>query len=75
MPDATAIAALSEFALLPVPGAVFELDGRIVALNRAAEALVGRRSADVLGRMAWELAPGVEYIWQDVLAVARKDGT
>ncbi|HEU4613527.1 MAG TPA: ATP-binding protein, partial [Kofleriaceae bacterium] len=75
MPDDTAIAALSEFAQLPVPGAVLGLDGRVVALNRAAEVLVGRTSAEVVGRMAWELAPGVEYIWQDVLAAARKEGT
>jgi signal transduction histidine kinase len=75
VPDAPAIAVLTEVALLPIPAAVAALDGRIVGLNRAAEALVGRKPADVIGRMAWDLAPGVEYIWQDVMAAARQEGT
>ena len=74
MHGAALISALTGFAQLPIPCAVVELDGTIVAVNPAGELLAGRTGADLVGRMAWEIAPGVEYIWHDILRTARERG-
>jgi signal transduction histidine kinase len=69
------IGALTDFAKLPIPGGIFELDGTVLGMNEAAERLLGRPRAQVIGHKAWEFAPGAEYIWAEVLAVARKHGS
>jgi signal transduction histidine kinase/CheY-like chemotaxis protein len=69
------IASLTDFAKLPIPGGIFDLDGTIVAMNAAAEELLRRPSSQVIGRKAWDIAPGAEYVWEEVLANARRDGS
>lgn len=68
------LSVIAEFDSWPVAAAVFELDGTFVAINRASELLLGRARADVIGRKAWELAPGMDHVWDDVLATTRADG-
>jgi signal transduction histidine kinase len=65
------VATIAEFDALPIPAAIFDLEGTFVAVNAASEALLGRPAAEILGRKAWELAPGVEHIWNEMLAGAR----
>ena len=60
------VAAISS---MPMPAGVLELDGTIVAINRAAEALVGRPAADLVGR---RLTPGTEPVWAELLAGLRE---
>jgi PAS domain S-box-containing protein len=69
------IASLTGFSGLPIPGGVCEVDGTIIGMNLAAERLFGRTAAEVMGKKAWDMAPGAEHIWDDVLATARKQGT
>jgi PAS domain-containing protein len=68
------VAWLAELAETSIPTAVFDLDGTFVAINRAGEALVDRPRAQVVGRRAWDLAPGAEHIWSEALAVLRGGG-
>jgi PAS domain-containing protein len=65
---------LAEFEDLATPGVVLDLDGTIVALNAAGVRLLARPLAEVLGRMAWEIAPGLEHLWAERLAAARAPG-
>jgi PAS domain S-box-containing protein len=65
---------ITDFVRLPVPGGVCSLDGTILELNQAAEQLFGRRRSDVIGRKAWDIAPGADLIWEGVLAAARSKG-
>jgi signal transduction histidine kinase/CheY-like chemotaxis protein len=74
VPDAL-IASLLGFAKLPIPGGIFAVDGTVLAMNEAAERLINRTPAQTLGRKAWDIAPGAEYIWEDVLAQARRQGS
>ncbi len=68
-------ASLVSFEKLPIPVGVCEVDGTIVGMNAAAEDLLGRSAADAVGKKAWDIAPGAEYIWEDVLAMVRRQGT
>jgi PAS domain S-box-containing protein len=70
----TIINALTDFAHLPVPGGICDVDGTIVAMNAAAERLFGRTADQVVGKKAWDIAPGAEHIWDEVVARARKQG-
>ena len=69
------ISAIAQFERLPIPGGICTLDGTIVGMNTAAEALFGRPAAQVVGLKAWDIAPGADLIWEDVLAAARQRGT
>jgi signal transduction histidine kinase/CheY-like chemotaxis protein len=69
------IGSLTGFAKLPIPGGIVELDGTIVGMNEAAERLFGRPPAQVIGRKAWDIAPGAEYIWDEVVAAAKQQGS
>jgi signal transduction histidine kinase/CheY-like chemotaxis protein len=68
------IGSLTDFATLPIPGGFCEVDGTILGMNEAAERLFGRSISQVVGKKAWDLAPGAEHIWDEVLALARKQG-
>ena len=57
-----------------MPAAIFELDGTFVAINTASEVLLGRPAAEVVGKKAWEVAPGVEHIWAEMVDGARLHG-
>ena len=79
MPDTHAvpdpsISAIAEFERLPIPGGICTLDGTIVGMNPAAEGLLGRPAAQVIGLKAWDIAPGADLIWEEVLAGARARG-
>jgi nitrogen fixation/metabolism regulation signal transduction histidine kinase len=64
------IAAVSGFDALPVSVGIGELDGTIVAVNRATSVLFARPVEDMIGKKAWEFAPGVEHIWHETVAAA-----
>ncbi len=64
------MAAVCEFDALPVSVGVGELDGTIIAVNRATGELFARPVAEMVGRKAWEFAPGVEHIWHDIVTQA-----
>jgi signal transduction histidine kinase/CheY-like chemotaxis protein len=74
VPDAI-LASLTQFATLPIPGGICEVDGTIVAMNAASERLFGRPATQVVGKMAWDIAPGAEHIWAEVIARARGEGS
>ena len=65
---------LADLERVPMPGVVLDLDGKIVALNAAGIRLVARPLFEVLGRMAWEFAPGLEYLWAERVAAGRAPG-
>jgi signal transduction histidine kinase/CheY-like chemotaxis protein len=65
---------LTEFARLPIPGGVCALDGTILDANAAAEELLGRTRAELIGRKAWDIAPGADLIWNEVIGAARVRG-
>jgi len=64
----------AEFESVATPGVVLDLDGTIVALNPAGARLLARPVTEVLGRMAWEFAPGLEHLWAERVAAARAPG-
>lgn len=74
MPGVEAAGWLEDLVEVPIPAGVCALDGTIVAVNRAGEALLGRPRAQVVGRKAWDLAPGGEHIWPELLAAVRGGG-
>jgi len=57
----------ADFERIVPPAAVLELDGTIVALNAAGVRLLARPPAEVIGRKAWEFAPGMEHVWRERL--------
>ncbi|HUS28678.1 MAG TPA: ATP-binding protein [Kofleriaceae bacterium] len=63
-----------DFDQLPVPAWVFELDGTIARLNEAAALLHGHAAADIVGKKAWEFAPGGEHVWPELVRNARARG-
>jgi PAS domain-containing protein len=67
----TSVADLEAMAL---PAIVLSLDGKILALNAAVMRLGTRRPDEIVGRMAWEFAPGMEYLWDERVAAARAPG-
>jgi PAS domain S-box-containing protein len=72
--DASFIAAITGFDGLPIPGGIIELDGTIAAVNQALERLVGRRADQVIGSKVWELAPGLDHVWAELIEIARAQG-
>jgi len=50
---------------------VLDLDGTVLAANGAATRLLSRSVNEVVGRKAWDFAPGAEHIWSEVIAAAR----
>jgi signal transduction histidine kinase/CheY-like chemotaxis protein len=67
-------AAITDFDGLPVAAGVAELDGTLIAVNRAGTRLFARSTTELLGKKVWQLAPGVEHIWPDIVATLLRDG-
>ncbi len=65
------IAQIADFERLPIPGGVLELDGTVAAANAAGTRLLGRPASQLVGRKAWDFAPGAEHIWESVIGSAR----
>jgi two-component system, cell cycle sensor histidine kinase and response regulator CckA len=65
------LAVVTDFEHLPVPGTVLDLDGAILAVNAAAVRLAARTADQLVGRKAWEIAPGMEHLWQELVAGAQ----
>lgn len=61
---------VSGFDALPVSVGIGELDGTIIAVNRATSELFARPAESMVGKKAWEFAPGTEHIWHDTVASA-----
>lgn len=66
------LAAIADFDHLPLPGAVFELDGTFVAVNEAAARFFLTPKAQFHGRKAWDTAPGAEHYWPEIVAGAQQ---
>ncbi|HEX7839776.1 MAG TPA: PAS domain-containing protein [Kofleriaceae bacterium] len=64
----------AEFEAAVRPGVVLDLQGTIIALNANGARLLARPLTEVLGRMAWEFAPGLEHLWAERVAAARAPG-
>jgi len=64
----------AEFEANARPGVVLGLDGTIIAVNANAARLLARPLSEVIGRMAWEFAPGLEHLWAERVAAARAPG-
>jgi len=64
----------ADFERMVLPAAVLEVDGTIVAVNAAGAQLLGRRPVEVIGRKAWEIAPGMEHVWGERLARGHAGG-
>jgi PAS domain-containing protein len=62
---------LAELDAMPTPMVALSLDGKILAMNAAALRLGTRQRDEIVGRMAWEFAPGMEYLWDERVAAAR----
>src|SRR5258705_11267422 len=62
----------AEVEAMTVPGAVLDLDGKLLAINAAAARLLVRPASEIIGRMAREFAPGLEYLWAERIEAARK---
>lgn len=71
---ATLATLLAEIEATTVPGAVLEVGGKILGINAAAARLLVRPPSEVIGRMAWEFAPGFEYVWAERIEAARDSG-
>lgn len=66
---------LADLEAMALPTIVFDLDGKITALNTAAMRLgsgpQARPRHDVIGKYASEYAPGIEYLWAERVAAGR----
>jgi PAS domain-containing protein len=62
---------MADLEAMAMPAIVLSLDGKILALNGAATRLGTRRPDEIVGRMAWDFAPGMEYLWDERVAAAR----
>jgi len=62
---------MADLEAMAMPAIVLSLDGKILALNGAAMRLGTRRADQIVGRMAWDFAPGMEYLWDERVAAAR----
>jgi two-component system, cell cycle sensor histidine kinase and response regulator CckA len=61
------LAVVADFEHLPIPGAVYELDGSMITANEAGVRLSGRTREQLIGMKVWDIAPGMEHLWQDVI--------
>ena len=75
MVQADVLASIAGFASLPIAIVVVEIEGTIYAVNEAAERLLGRPADQIVGRKAWEVAPGMEHVWGELIAHARAHGS
>lgn len=62
---------LAELEAMALPTIVLDLDGKIIALNGPAMRLGSRQPHEVVGRLASEYAPGLEYLWAERVAAGR----
>ena len=62
---------LADLEAMALPTIVFDLDGKIVALNSLAMRLGSSHRHDVVGKHASEYAPGIEYLWAERVAAGR----
>jgi PAS domain-containing protein len=62
---------LADLEAMAMPAVVLDLDGKILALNTTAIRLGARQRDEIVGRLAWEFAPGLEYLWDERIDAAR----
>lgn len=62
---------LSDLEAMAQPAVVCSLDGRILALSSTAIRLGASQRDKIVGRLVWEFAPGMEYLWDERVAAAR----
>lgn len=62
---------LADLEAMALPAIVLDLDGKILAVNAALMRLGTRQRDEVVGKLASEYAPGIEYLWDERVAAAR----
>jgi PAS domain-containing protein len=62
---------LADLEAISLPTIVFDLGGKIVAVNAATMGLGSRHRHDVVGRHASDYAPGIEYLWDERVVAGR----
>jgi PAS domain-containing protein len=62
---------LADLEAMALPVIVFDLDGKILALNSMAMRLGARQRHEIVGRQASDFAPGLEYLWDERLTAGR----
>ncbi len=65
------LAVVTDFEHVPIPGCVYELDGTFLAVNEAGLRLAARTRDQLMGLKAWDIAPGIEHLWQDIVEGGR----
>jgi len=66
------LAVVADFEYLPLAGGILELDGTFLAVNKVGAELAGRPRDQLVGRKMWDIAPGLEHLWQDIVEGGRK---
>src|SRR5258706_14358570 len=64
VPSSSFIASIAGFDRLPIAGMVIQMDGGVIAVNAAAERIVG---PDLVGRKLWSVMPALETMWPTVM--------
>jgi PAS domain-containing protein len=62
---------LADLEATALPTVVLDLDGKIIALNNLAMRFGSRQPHEVVGKLASEYAPGLEYLWAERVAAGR----
>ena len=65
---------LADLEAMAQPAVVCSLKGRILALSSLAIRLGTSQREKIVGRLVWEFAPGMEYLWAERVAAARAPG-
>ena len=66
--------AVAGFEELPVAGAIFELDGTVLAVNARARQALGRTGAQIVGHKIGELGAHLRSVWRDFVAAGEHAG-
>jgi two-component system cell cycle sensor histidine kinase/response regulator CckA len=66
--------AVAGFEELPVAGAIFDLDGTVLAVNARARHALGRTREQILGRKIGELGAHLRSVWRDFVAAGEHAG-
>ncbi len=62
---------LADLEAMALPAIVFDLHGKILAVNPAGMRLGTRQRHEIVGRQASDFAPGIEYLWDERVAAGR----
>lgn len=63
------------FDSIPIPMSILDPDGTVLAVNKACERFLGQSAGELVDRNASDVAPGIEYVWAEMIAHAREHGS